>query len=161
MSRSGRPEGEWRRMPAEADRGALRHCLFLSLACLLAAVFSVAAQAVVLAGPGGTAEQGRRVVQAEPAPGTGQAGLVLVQARIEAVDPAGRWLRLQGQPVGLHPTALRIVGAGGLVVPGLQSLRPGLNIRFALAPEPALPAGQAPPAAMDRPIVLIYLEPRP
>ena len=139
----------------------LCHGVLLSLACLLAAVFSVAAQAVVLAGPGGTAEQGRRLVQAEPAPGAAQPALVLVQARIEAVDPAGRWLRLQGQTVALHPSALRIVGTGGVVVPGVQSLRPGQNIRFALAPEPAVPAGQAPPSAPERPIVLIYLEPRP
>ena len=134
------------------------------------------AGAVAVAGPGGTAQQGRRQVSAAPTAGADQPALALLAARIEAVDPAGRWLQLQGQQVPLHPTALRLLDAPGAVAggasAGVRSLRPGQAIRFALEAEPAPPpAGASAPRVggaaglpvlpLLRRIVLIYLETRP
>ena len=132
------------------------------------------AAAVVVAGPGGSAEQGRRQVIAAPTVGADQPALALLAGRVEAVDSAGHWLQLQGQRVPLHPTALRLLDANGATAAaGLRALRPGQAIRFALEAEPAPPpsagasapglAGMAGPpvAPLLRRIVLIYLETRP
>ena len=146
-----------RRCPARAA---------LSLAALLAAIGPAAA--VRVSGPGGSAEPGRTPVLAAPAMAGEQPALALLDGRIEAVDAAGRWLQLQGQPVGLHPEQLRLLGPGGPLPGGLRGLRPGQAIRFALEPEPAA----APPArgaagaagagaAAPRRIVLILLADRP
>ena len=146
-----------------------RRCLAraaLGLAALLGAIGP--AGAVLVSGPGGSAEQGRRLVLAAPAAAAEQPALALVDGRIEAVDAAGRWLQLQGQPVGLHPEQLRVLGPGGPLPGGLRSLRPGQAIRFALEPE----AAAAPPArgaagaagagaAAPRRIVLILLAGQP
>ena len=118
------------------------------------------AGAVLVTGPGGTAEQGRRLVVAAPALAAEQAALALIEGRIEAVDAAGRWLKLQGQPVGLHPDRLQVLGPGGPLPGGLRGLRPGQAIRFALEPDPAPPTRGA-EAAAPRRIVLILLEARP
>ena len=128
------------------------------LAALVGAVGP--AGAVLVTGPGGTAEQGRRLVVAEPALAAEQAALALVEGRIEAVDAAGHWLKLQGQPVGLHPDQLRVLGPGGPLPGGVRGLRPGQAIRFALEPDPAPPTRGA-DAAAPRRIVLILLEARP
>ena len=127
------------------------------LAMLIGA--SGSAQAVLVTGPGGTAEQGRRLVVAAPAVAAEQAALALNEGRIEAVDGAGRWLKLQGQPVGLHPDQLRVLGPGGPLPGGVRGLRPGQAIRFALEPEPATgPPTRGADAAAPRRIVLILLE---
>lgn len=148
-----------RRCPARAA---------LSLAALLAAIGPAAA--VRVSGPGGSAEPGRTPVLAAPAMAGEQPALALLDGRIEAVDAAGRWLQLQGQPVGLHPEQLRLLGPGGPLPGGLRGLRPGQAIRFALEPEPAaaLPArgaagagATAAGAAAPRRIVLILLADRP
>ena len=118
------------------------------------------AGAVLVTGPGGTAEQGRRLVVAAPALAAEQAALALIEGRIEAVDAAGRWLTLQGQPVGLHPDRLQVLGPGGPLPGGVRGLRPGQAIRFALEPDPAPPTRGA-EAAAPRRIVLILLEARP
>ena len=152
-----------RRCPARAA---------LSLAALLAALLAAIgpAAAVRVSGPGGSAEPGRTPVLVAPAIAGEQPALALLDGRIEAVDAAGRWLQLQGQPVGLHPEQLRLLGPGGPLPGGLRGLRPGQAIRFALEPEPAaaLPArgaagagATAAGAAAPRRIVLILLADRP
>ena len=130
----------------------------------LVALFGAAgpARAVLVTGPGGTAEQGRRLVVAAPAVAAEQPALALVSGRIEAVDGAGRWLQLQGQPVGLHPDNLRVLGPGGPLPGGVRGLRPGQAIRFALEPDPAAgPPARGAAAAAPRRIVLILLEALP
>lgn len=132
----------------------------LGLAMLIGA--SGSAQAVLVTGPGGTAEQGRRLVVAAPALAAEQAALALIEGRIEAVDAAGRWLKLQGQPVGLHPDRLQVLGPGGPLPGGVRGLRPGQAIRFALEPDPATgPPTRGADAVAPRRIVLILLEARP
>ena len=131
-----------------------------SLAILIGV--SGSAQAVLVTGPGGTAEQGRRLVAAASAVAAGQPALALVEGRIEAVDGAGRWLKLQGQPVGLHPDQLQVLGPGGPLPGGVRDLRPGQAIRFALEPDPAArPPTRGAAAAAPRRIVLILLEAGP
>lgn len=134
---------------------------------LLAALLAPAAQAMAVSGPGGTAEQGRRLVVAAPAPGASQPALDLVAARLEAVDLAAGTVTLRGKPVPLHPQALRVLGNGGQVL-GMRSLRAGQQVRLAL--EPAAPPSTPPAAASgppgvsaagkpaERRIVLIYID---
>ena len=132
----------------------------VALAALVGAVGP--ASAVLVTGPGGTADQGRRLVVAAPAVAVEQATLALIDGRIEAVDGAGRWLQLQGRQVGLHPDLLRLLGPGGPLPGGVRGLRPGQDIRFALEPDPAAgPPTLAAAAAAPRRIVLILLEARP
>ena len=132
----------------------------LGLAALLCAAGP--AGAVLVTGPGGTAEQGRRLVLAAPAVAAEQPVLALVDGLIEAVDSAGRWLQLHGQPVALHPENLRVLGPGGPLPGGVRGLRPGQTIRFALEPEVApVPATRNAAAPAPRRIVLILLEARP
>ena len=132
----------------------------LGLVALVGSVGAVGpASAVLVTGPGGTAEQGRRQVVAEPALAAEPAALALIEGRIEAVDAAGRWLTLQGQPVGLHPDRLQVLGPGGPLPGGVRGLRPGQAIRFALEPDPATgPPTRGADAAAPRRIVLILLE---
>ena len=130
-----------------------------------------AAQAAAVAGPGGTAQQGRRLVQAEPAVGAAAATLDLIVARIEAIDAKTNTVTVGGKPVPLHPTQLRVVGPGGSALAGVSALRPGMRVRFALEPEargaglpavivtPASP--HASPAEASRPIVLVYIDAQP
>ena len=120
------------------------------------------AAAVLVAGPGGSAEQGRRQVLAAPVAGAEQPAAALLAGRIEAVDSAGRWLQVQGQPLALHPTALRVLGPQGPLARGVADLRPGQAIRFALEPVPvSVSPAQALAAAGRQRIVLILLEARP
>lgn len=126
------------------------------------------AQAVLVTGPGGTAEQGRRLVLAAPVPGAQTTALALMAARIDAVDSVGQTLTLRGKPVPVHPTALKVLGPQGQALAGLRALRAGQPIRFALEAEPAAvpitpealvrPPAAAPP---ERRIVLIYLDALP
>ena len=137
-----------------------------SLAALLGlAGLAGPAQAVVISGPGGSAEQGRRLVVAEPAAGARQPAPGLLAARIEAIDPAGQWLRLLGQQVPVHPTALRVLGASGPLAGGLPALRAGQAVRFALEPDSPPPAAAQPgrpaPAAAPRRLILLILESQP
>ena len=132
----------------------------LGLAALLGAAGP--AGAVLVTGPGGTAEQGRRLVLAAPAVAAEQPALALIEGRIEAVDGTGRWLQLQGQAVALHPDNLRVLGPGGPLPGGVRSLRPGQAIRFALEPDAApVPATRNAAAPAPRRIVLILLGARP
>ena len=132
----------------------------LGLAALLSAAGP--AGAVLVTGPGGTAEQGRRLVLAAPAVAAEQPALALVEGRIEAVDGAGRWLQMQGQQVGLHPETLRVLGPGGPLPGGVRGLRAGQVIRFALEPDAApAPPGRGAAAPAPRRIVLILLEAGP
>jgi hypothetical protein len=143
----------------------------LAMAGLLLAGLALAlpAAATAVAGPGGTAEQGRRLVPATPAAGATAATLDLVAARIEAVDLAAGSITLRGQSVPLHASQLRVLGAGGQPL-GPRSLRAGQAVRLALEPvaEPALAATAtagvasapttAPAAPSARRIVLIYID---
>ena len=146
---------------------------------LAALLGTPSAHAVLVTGPGGTAEQGRRLVLAAPVPGAQAQAMALVAARIDAVDAAGQTLTLRGKPVPVHPTALKVLGPQGQPLSGLRALRAGQPIRFALEAElpltpltPATPATQVTPASLLRPsasaaapaerrIVLIYLDAQP
>ena len=151
-------------------RGAWGAVLAGVLAGVLVAVAG-AAQAAAVAGPGGTAHQGRRLVQAEPTVGADAATLDLIEARIEAIDAKANTVTVGGKPVPLHPTRLRVVGPGGGALAGVSALRPGMRVRFALEPEArgaALPAAistsagpRANPAGAPRSIVLVYLDAQP
>lgn len=83
------------------------------------------------------------------------AGLELTRATVDAVDLAKGLVTLGGQALPLHPSGLRVVGAGGLRLSGADALRAGLRVRFAR--EPAVNPGVADDAT--RRIVLIYIEP--
>lgn len=124
------------------------------LATVLAAALPLAAQAVMLAGPGGTAEQGRRMVlptPGTPPPAAAAPALDLVSARLDAVDSAAGRVVIRGQSVPLHPQALRVIGPGGQVLAGAGSLAAGQSVRFALEPS-------QPGTARERRIVLIFID---
>lgn len=127
---------------------------------LLLAALAGTVQATAVAGPGGTAEQGRRLVLAEPAPGATAPTLDLLSARLEAVDLTAGTVTVRGQRVPLHAAQLRVLGAGGQNL-GPGSLRAGQAVRLAL--EPLLPAAPAAAASAGGPaparrIVLIYID---
>lgn len=129
----------------------------LAAGLLLAALAGPAA-AVAVAGPGGTAEQGRRLVPDTPAASTASGNaLDLVSARLEAVDQGAGSVTVRGQRVPLHATALRVLGRGGQVL-GLRSLRAGQAVRMALEPAAPAPAASANAPAPARRIVLIYID---
>lgn len=134
--------------------------LALALALWLAAVAGPAA-ATAVAGPGGTAEQGRRLVPDAPAAAAPATSLDLFAARLDAVDPAGGTVTVRGQRVPLHPSQLRVLGQGGQVL-GPRSLRAGQAVRLALEPlAPPAPAASAATAAPARRVVLIYIDGSP
>lgn len=164
---------------------AWRAAARLALPGLVAAALAGAAQATAIAGPGGTAEQGRRQVAftgapgsvltpvstpvptavPTPAPSPGTAAPELVSARIDAVDADGRSITVRGKAVPLHGPQLRVLAPGGGALAGARSLRAGMQVRFGLEPE-ARPApvatgaaAAAPPA--ERRIVLIYVDSLP
>jgi hypothetical protein len=138
----------------------------LAWALLLSAGPSVAA---AVAGPGGTAEQGRQQVSAAPAAGAVAATLELVAGRIEAADAAAGTITLRGAVLPLHP-ALKVLGPGGQALGGARALQRGMVVRFAFEP-PATPAGDkaaasAPAVASAaargaRRVVLIYVDAAP
>ena len=140
----------------------------LALSALATAALAGAAQAAAIAGPGGTAEQGRRQVAftATPAASLGAPMLELVSARIDAVDADGRSITVRGKPVPLHGQQLRVLAPGGGALPGARSLRAGMQVRFGLEPEArpvtqtASPVAAAAPPA-ERRIVLIYVDSQP
>ena len=125
------------------------------------AVLSLPAAATAVVGPGGTAEQGRRVVVASPASGASVATLDLMAARVDAVDLAGGSITLRGQKVPLHAQQLRVLGPRGQVL-GPSGLRAGQTVRLALEPlQPAAATTAATTAAAPaapRRIVLIYID---
>jgi hypothetical protein len=112
------------------------------------------ARSALVQGPGGTAEQGRRLVTAQPVtPPASAPTLVLASGVISAVDAAAQRITLTGRSVPLHPGALRVLSASGQPLPGAAALRPGMAVRFALEP--------AGPNETDRRIVLIYVDHQP
>jgi hypothetical protein len=96
--------------------------------------------------------------------GVNTPALDLVAARIDAVDATATSITVRGRPVPLHPTLLRVLGPGGKPLGGPRLLRAGMQVRFALEPEPAAPASAATArtgAAAEQParrIVLIYVD---
>ena len=131
-----------------AGRG-LRLAGATALLSLLLAL-PLAAGAIAVAGPEGTAAQGRRTVEANPTPGAVAPAIELQHGRIESVDAASRRIVLNGRAVALDP-ALRVVVPGRSSPGGLAWLRAGQAIRFALK------AG----AGEGRPIEVIFLEATP
>lgn len=140
-----------------ASRRARR--LAARLALLALGTLAGAAHAAAIAGPGGTAEQGRRQVADSPA--LTPDAPALISARIDAVDTDGRHITLSGKSVPLHGQQLRVLGPGGAALSGVQALRAGMQVRFGLEPEARVgnpaPLG-APP---ERRIVLIYVDSQP
>lgn len=114
------------------------------------------AQAMAVAGPGGTAEQGRRQVLAEPTSTAKAPTLDLVSARLEAVDQAAGTVTVRGQRVPLHASALRVLGSRGETL-APHNLRAGQAVRLALEPVAPTPAASAAPAPARR-VVLIYID---
>jgi hypothetical protein len=141
--------------------------LRLLAACLLAGG-ACSSGATAVAGPGGTADQGRRLVYAAPVAGAETQVPTLVSARIEAVDLKAGTITLHGKAVPLHPGALRILGPGGHSMGGPASLRAGMQVRIALEAEPRAAAAsdrtasstqpQTRAAPAERRIVLIYVD---
>lgn len=118
-------------------------------ACLLALLLAPAAQAVLVAGPGGSAEQGRRIVLPSPAePAASTPALDLVAARLDAVNVAAGRVVVNGRSVTLHPSALRVIGPGGQALGGAAALSAGQQVRFALEPG----------TAAERRIVLVFID---
>ena len=131
----------------------------LLLGALLLGSFPGRAQAMAVAGPGGTAEQGRRLVLAEPAAPANAPTLDLVSARLEAVDLVAGTVTVRGQRVPLHASELRVLGGRGEVL-ALRHLRAGQAVRLALepvAPAAAAAVASAAPAPVRR-VVLIYID---
>jgi hypothetical protein len=124
---------------------------------LLLAALAGPAHAVAVAGPGGTAEQGRRLVVAEPVRGAVAPTLDLVSARLEAVDLAAGTVTVRGQRVPLHAEQLRVLGSGGQNL-GPRGLRAGQDVRLALEPAAPAAAASAGSPAPARRIVLIYID---
>lgn len=108
------------------------------------------ASAVLVTGPGGTAEQGRRTVSAAPAVADAASApsLDLVSARLDAVDAAAGRVVVNSKSVALDRDRLRVIGTAGQRLAGASALAAGQQIRFALEP------GTAP----VRRIVLIYID---
>ena len=156
-----------------ASPRARRATATLALLGLATVALAGAAQAAAIAGPGGTAEQGRRQVAfndaSTPAPTPAARpdapAPELVSARIDAVDADGRSITVRGKAVPLHGPQLRVLAPGGGALAGARSLRAGMQVRFGLEPEarPApvatVAAAAAPPA--ERRIVLIYVDSLP
>lgn len=128
----------------------------LLLGALLLGTCPGPAQAMAVAGPGGTAEQGRRLVLAEPAAPANAPALDLVSARLEAVDQAGGTVTVRGQRVPLHASMLRVLGSRGEVL-SLRNLRAGQAVRLALEPVAPTAAASAAPAPVRR-AILIYID---
>ncbi len=163
-----------------ASPRARRATATLALLGLATVALAGAAQAAAIAGPGGTAEQGRRQVAftdpstptptPTPAPAPAPAARPdapapeLVSARIDAVHADGRSITVCGKPVPLHGQQLRVLAPGGAALAGARSLRAGMQVRFGLEPEarPApVTAGAAAAPPTERRIVLIYVDAQP
>lgn len=145
-------------MIAAAQRGLLATALLAGL--------GGPAGAMAVDGPGGTAEQGRRLVVAAPTNGAVAATLDLVSARLDGVDATAGTLNLRGQAVPVHTERLRVQGPRGQDLGGLRALRAGMQVRFALEPLAAnTGAGLSPAAAASaaagapaRRVVLVQVE---
>ena len=160
-----------------ASPRARRATATLALLGLATVALAGAAQAAAIAGPGGTAEQGRRQVAftdastPTPTPAPTPAARPdapapeLVSARIDAVDADGSSITVRGKAVLLHGQQLRVLAPGGGALAGARSLRAGMQVRFGLepaarpAPGATGAAAAAPPA--ERRIVLIYVDSLP
>jgi hypothetical protein len=162
----------WRTLLAAGLRGTR----LAGLAAGLLAGLAGPAQAIAVAGDTGVGNNSnsapaRRFVPSAPAAGADAPALDLINARIDAVDAEARAITVRGKPLPLHPTRLRVVGPGGQTLSGARVLRPGMQVRFALEPEPragrvaaagaADPAGGADALPAARPIVLIYIDSQP
>ena len=157
-----------------ASPRARRATATLALLGLATVALAGAAQAAAIAGPGGTAEQGRRQVAftdpSTPTPAPTPAARPdapapeLVSARIDAVHADGRSITVCGKPVPLHGQQLRVLAPGGAALAGARSLRAGMQVRFGLEPEPRpapVTAGAAAAPPTERRIVLIYVDAQP
>jgi hypothetical protein len=123
----------------------LRSTLACALVAGLAAVMPLPGNATAVAGPGGTADQGRRIVHATPAAPDAPA-LELISAVIDAVQPERGQIVVRGKPVPLHPTRLKVLYNGQSA--SASALAAGQSVRFALDAD----------AAGPRRIVLIHID---
>lgn len=99
---------------------------------LLAAAAAAACQATAVAGPDGSAAQGRRSVVAQPTGGaSAPATIDLQSALIESVDLGQRRIVLNGRAAALDP-AVRVLRAGRPGSLPESLLRAGQPVRFAL-----------------------------
>ena len=115
----------------------MKHSRAAAPLVLLAALLAIGlhpAGATAVAGPGGTADQGRRIVPAAPAVPDGPA-LELIAAVIDEVQLDRGQIIVRGKPVALHPTRLKVLYLGQNA--SAAALRPGQSVRFALDAEPS------------------------
>ncbi|MBI3368739.1 MAG: hypothetical protein HY021_09955 [Burkholderiales bacterium] len=109
------------------------------------------AAAVAIAGPSGTAAQGKKTVVAAPALRNTGGELELINGVVTGVDVKNHTLTVGAQAVGVHPHRLRVLGPNGTAIGNLSAVRSGAHIRFALDPA----------TRDDRKIVLIYIDQQP
>lgn len=105
--------------------------------------------AMVVAGPAGAPEPGRRSIVATPAPGTNAAAIEYVTAIVDSVSPDRRSIVVRGKPLALHPTQLQVFVGSQAATLGV--LRPGQTVRLALESSVA--------GADPRRVVVIHAEP--
>lgn len=122
---------------------------------LLALAMAPPVQAARVAGPEGNADRQVRQANAAPAdPGAAAGTMALASGVLGQVDAAAQRVTLNGHPVLLHPTGLRVLSSQGQPLGGVAALRSGMVVRFALEP-----AGGR--AEAERRIVLIYVDRQP
>ena len=129
-----------------------RRFAFHWAAATLLALAGAEASAVAVAGPGGTAAQGRRIVFAAPTTPAGPADnrpLELSAGQIESVNLGKSEVVIAGKVIALHAGHLQVISPSGQVLRSAAGLRKGMNVRFALDPASK---------AVERPIVLVYIE---
>lgn len=129
-----------------------RKLAFHVTATTLLMLAAAEASAVAVAGPEGTAVQGRRIVFAAPTTPATPADnkpLDLSAGQIETVNLGKSEVVIAGKVIALHPGRLRVIGPNGQVQSSAVDLRKGMNVRFALDPAST---------AVERPIVLVYIE---
>lgn len=118
---------------------------------VLIAAWTGPAAAVAIAGPNGTAAQGKKTVVAAPALRNTGNELELINGVVTDVDVKKHTVTVGGQVVGVHPHRLRVLGPNGTAIGNLSAVRSGARVRFALDPA----------ARDDRRIVLIYIDQQP
>ena len=111
-----------------------RSTMILGLLGALAAISPHPCGAMAVAGPGGGADPGQRIVHAAPAVADAQT-LELISAVIDEVQSDRGQIVVRGKPVALHPTRLKVLQGGQSA--SAAALRPGQSVRFALDTEPS------------------------
>ena len=113
-----------------------RLTLVLGLFATLALIPLQPCGATAVAGPDGTAAQGRRIVFAAPTV-RDAAAIELIAAVIDELRLDRGEIVVRGKPVPLHPTQLKVLRDGQTA--GVAALRPGQAVHFALDAEASGP----------------------